>query len=98
MDLAYPARREFFFVAVERPESKFSDSVAILTPAGSGVAAFPCCSLLRSSISACSTMLEKVTFAQGVESFVSSIFFVTQSWSSTGIETFCVLIVFMKKI
>ena len=33
VDLAYPARREFFFVGVEDPQSKFSDSVAILAPA-----------------------------------------------------------------
>jgi hypothetical protein len=96
VDLGYPARREEFLVAVEREETELSDALNVLAPALSGEGTFPC-SPLRSSIKACSTTLENVTFAHGVEAFVSSIFFTTQSCSSIGRETFCVLIFFTQK-
>jgi hypothetical protein len=96
VDLGYPARREIFLVAVEREEAELSDTFGVLAPALPGVTTFPC-SPLRSSSNACSTTLENVTLAQGVEAFVSSIFFTTHSWRSIGKETFCVLIFITQK-
>lgn len=86
MDLTYPARREVFFVAVEREETKLSDALRVLAPVMSGDWAFPCSSASLMLCTASAMMALRLVFKRLSLRFISITFASTQSRNSCSME------------
>ncbi len=95
MDLGYPARREEFFVAVEREETELSDALTTLAPTLSGEWTFPCSSSLIFACSTASAMMVEMAVLESLDFlFSSACLLTTQACRSFGKEMFNFLCVF----